>query len=120
MKLATLYTKASDSLFAPGSPMSLCLFRIAFGLVSLEYCLLIAPQVVTYFSDTNGILSLKTLSHIFGIPVIDLITLLPAGDGWLITFFVVFVLACLCLTVGLFSRISSVVVYLGLVMVAIT
>ena len=103
MKLATMYEKASQSLFEPGSPMSVCLFRIAFGIVALEYCLLMAPQVVTYFSDKNGILSLKTLNHIFGIPVIDVITLLPPGDGWLIAFFVLFVFACLCLTVGLFS-----------------
>jgi hypothetical protein len=115
MKLATLYEKASQSLFEPGSPTTAGIFRIAFGLVTLEYCLLLAPQVVTYFSDTNGILSLKTLNHIFGIPVIDLITLLPPGDGWLITFFVVFVLACLCLTVGLFSRVASIIVYVGLV-----
>jgi len=115
MKLATMYEKASQSLFEPGSPMSVCLFRIAFGIVALEYCLLMAPQVVTYFSDKNGILSLKTLNHIFGIPVIDVITLLPPGDGWLIAFFVLFVFACLCLTVGLFSRVSSIMVYVGLV-----
>jgi hypothetical protein len=115
MKLATLYENASRSLFEPGSPMSACLFRIAFGLVALEYCLLMAPEVVTYFSDANGILSLKTLNHIFGIPVIDLIVLLPPGDGWLITFFVFFVIACLCLTLGLFSRVAAFLVYLGLV-----
>jgi hypothetical protein len=115
MKLATLSEKASRSLFEPGSPMAVCLFRIAFGIVALEYCLLMAPEVVTYFSDKNGILSLQTLNLIFGIPVIDLISLLPPGDGWLITFFVVFVLACLCLTAGLFSRVSSIMVYLGLV-----
>ncbi len=115
MKLSTLYDRASQSLFKQGSPMSMCLFRIAFGLVALEYCMLMAPQVVPYFSDTNGILSLKTLNHIFGIPVIDVITLLPPGDAWLITFFVIFVISCLCLTLGLFSRVNSILVYVGLV-----
>lgn len=115
MKLSTLWQSATSNLFAPGSPMPLCLFRIAFGLVLLEYCLLIAPELLHYFSDTNGILRLKTLNAIFAIPVIDLITLLPAGDSWLVAFFGVFVLACLCVTVGLFSRASMIVVYLGLV-----
>jgi hypothetical protein len=114
MKLSTLWQSATRNLFAPGSPMPLCLFRIAFGLVLLEYCLLLAPELVTYFSDTNGILRLKTLQNVFAIPVINLIALLPAGDGWLVAFFVVFVLACLCVTVGLFSRVSMIVVYLGL------
>jgi len=114
MKLSSLWQSASRNLFAPGSPMPLCLFRIAFGIVLLEYCLLLAPELVTYFSDTNGILQLKTLDHVFGIPVINLIALLPAGDSWLVAFFAVFVLACLCVTVGLFSRFSIVLVYLGL------
>jgi hypothetical protein len=115
MRLTTLYESASRNLFAPGSPMPLCLFRIAFGIVLLEYCLLLAPEVVTYFSDTNGILRIKTLDHVFGIPVINLIVLLPPGDSWLVAFFAVFVLACLCVTVGLFSRVSIILVYLGLV-----
>ena len=47
--------------------------------------------------------------------MINLITLLPAGDSWLIAFFCVFAIACLFVTVGLFSRVSMVIVYLGLV-----
>ncbi len=115
MKLSTLCESVSRNIFAPGSPMPVCLFRIAFGIVLLEYCLLLAPELVTYFSDTNGILRLKTLKFIFDIPVINLITLLPPGDSWLVAFFAVFVLACLCVTVGLFSRVSIILVYLGLV-----
>ncbi len=115
MKLSTLCENISHNLFSPGSPMPLCLFRIAFGIVLLEYCVLLAPELVTYFSDKNGILSLKTLDHVFAIPVINLIALLPPGDGWLVAFFAVFVSACLCVTLGLFSRVSMIVVYLGLV-----
>jgi Vitamin K-dependent gamma-carboxylase len=115
VKLTTLYENASRHLFKPGSPLPLCLFRIAFGMVLLEYCLLLAPELVPYFSDTNGILRLKTLGNIFSIPVIDLIAVLPAGDVWLGAFFAVFVLACLCVTLGLFSRVSMILVYLGLV-----
>jgi hypothetical protein len=114
MRLADLYRAATHSLFKPESPMSLCLFRIAFGLVLLEYCALTAPELVTYFSNTNGILRPETLNSIFGIPVINLLVLLPQGDGWLIAFFGLFTLACLCVTLGLFSRVSMVIVYLGL------
>ena len=115
MRLADLYEIVTRNLFKPESPMSLCLFRIAFGLVCLEYCILTAPQLVTYFSNTNGILRLETLNSIFGIPVIDVLTLLPREDGWLFAFFGLFVAASLCLTLGLFSRVSSVIVYFGLV-----
>ena len=115
MKLATLGKNFASGLFEPGSPMPLCLFRIAFGLVLLEYCVLLAPELVAYFSDTNGILRLKTLQHVFDIPVINLVAALPPGDSWLIAFFAVFTLACLCVTLGLFSRVSIILVYLGLV-----
>jgi hypothetical protein len=115
MRLADLYKTATHSLFKPESPMSLCLFRIAFGLVLLEYCVLTAPELLTYFSNTNGILRPETLKNIFGIPVIDLLVHLPPGDGWLIAFFGLFTVACLFFTLGLFSEISAVFVYLGLV-----
>ena len=115
MKLSTLYQNLSRNLFSYGSPLPLCFFRIAFGLVLLEYCVLLAPELVSFFSDTNGILRLETLNKIFGIPVINLIALLPSGDHWLVAFFAVFVLACIGLTLGLFSRISAILVYLGLV-----
>lgn len=115
MRIKDLYATATHNLFKPESPMPLCLFRIAFGIVLLEYCVLVAPNLVAYFSDTNGILRLATLDHVFGIPIINLLSLLPPGDGWLIAFFALFALACLCMTLGLFSRVSSVIVYLGLV-----
>jgi hypothetical protein len=115
MRLADLYEIVTHSLFKPESPMSLCLFRIAFGLVLLEYCFLTAPELLTYFSNTNGILRPETLNSVFGIPVINLLVLLPQGDGWLIAFFGLFTLACLGVTLGLFSRVSMVIVYLGLV-----
>jgi Vitamin K-dependent gamma-carboxylase len=115
MKLSTLYENISRNLFSTGSPLPLCFFRIAFGIVLLEYCVLLAPELVTFFSDTNGILRLETLKSIFGIPVINLIALLPSGDFWLGAFFAVFVFACLCMTLGLFSRVSSIFVYFGLV-----
>jgi hypothetical protein len=115
MKLADLYKTVTQNLFKSESPMPLCLFRIAFGLVALEYCVLTAPELVTYFSNTNGILRVETLKNIFAIPVINLLTLLPQSDGWLFAFFALFFCACLCLTLGLFSRFSSVLVYLGLV-----
>ena len=46
MRLKTAYESLKRELFKPSSPMPLCLFRIAFGLVLLEYCLLLAPEVV--------------------------------------------------------------------------
>jgi hypothetical protein len=115
MTLYNLCKKFITFLLEPGSALPLAIFRIIFGLVTLEYCVLVAPELITCFSDTNGILRLSTLPNIFAIPVLDVVAALPAGDGWLIAFFSVFALACLCMTVGLFSRVSSIIVYVGLV-----
>lgn len=101
--------------FEPSSPVPLCLFRIVYGLVLLEYCVLLAPELITCFSDVNGILRIQTLQNIFAVPVINLLTLLPPGDNWIMAFFAVFVVSCLCVTFGLFTKWSMIFVYLGLV-----
>ena len=115
MTLYNLCKKFITFLLSPGSPLPIAIFRIVFGLCALEYCILIGPELITCFSDTNGILRVSTLSHIFAIPVIDIIAQLPQGDGWLVGFYSIFVLGCIGLTVGFFSRTSSIIVYLGLV-----
>ena len=115
MSLHQFYSVIKKFWFEPGSPLPLGLFRICFGFVLLEYCFLMAPELITCLSDTNGILRIETLKNIFAVPVINLITLLPPGDGWIIVFFAVFVLSCICLTLGLFSRASIILVYLGLI-----
>jgi hypothetical protein len=115
MTLYNLCKKFVAFILAPGSALPLALFRIIFGLVTLEYCILVAPELITCFSDTNGILRISTLPNIFAIPVLDLVAQLPPGDGPLVAFFSVFAIACFCLTIGLFSRVSSIIVYLGLV-----
>lgn len=115
MSLWNLYSQIKEFIFREGSPLPVCLFRIFYGLALLEYCFLMAPELLTCMSDINGILRIQTLKNIFGIPVINLITLLPPGDGWIIAFFSVFVLACVCLTLGLFTRVSIILVYLGLI-----
>jgi hypothetical protein len=115
MKLTTLYAALKKALFEPDSPTPLCLFRIVYGLVLLEYCFLMAPELLTCFSDSNGILRVATLPHVYSVPVINLVAWLPPTDSWLIGFFAIFTCACLCVTLGLFSRVSIVIVYLGLV-----
>lgn len=115
MSLWKIYSQLKSILFEPDSPIPVCLFRIIFGLTLLEYCILMAPELITSMSDTNGILRIGTLKNIFGIPVINLIAALPPGDNWLIAFFIVFVIACVFLTLGLFTRFSIILVYLGLV-----
>ncbi|MBX9721710.1 MAG: HTTM domain-containing protein [Candidatus Obscuribacterales bacterium] len=115
MTLKELFKTIENALFEPASPLPLCLFRIVYGLVLLEYCFLLAPELITCFSDINGILRIQTLSNVFSLPVINLLTVLPPGDNWIIAFFIVFVIACICVTIGLFSKVSMILVYLGLV-----
>ncbi len=115
MSIIELISKIKQFWLEPQSPLPLCLFRICFGFVLLEYCFLMAPELVTCFSDSNGILRVATLKNIFAVPVINLLATLPPGDGWLIAFFLVFILSCVCFTIGFCSRTASILVYLGLI-----
>ncbi len=115
MSVSHLWHLWTEFIFKPRSPLPLGLFRILYGLLLLEYCYLAAPELLTCYSDDKGILRLQTLHKVFGLPVINLLAVLPPGDEWIIAVFAIFVIASFCLMVGLFTRISSIVVYLCLV-----
>lgn len=100
--------------FEPQSPVPLCLFRIIFGLLVLEWCWLAAPNLLACYGN-KGVLLPETAARIAPAPMLNLIAFFHADDSLVVAMFVVLVIASLCLTLGLFSRVSSILVYLLLV-----
>ncbi len=93
--------------------MPLALFRILFGLVLIGLAILIAPDLMTWYGS-QGVLSLATSKLVVFPWAINLLALFPDNDLYLSCFFTVFVIAACCLTLGLFSRTSAIIVFLGL------
>ncbi len=112
--------------FRPSSAVPLGLFRMVFGALVLSYGLLLFPLRFVWFgsrgvlsvadADTYNVMPPSTYvlaGRSFG-PIHWNVLSQPAADHWLTPFFLVFLLAALGLTLGFWTRTSSVLVYLCL------
>ena len=100
--------------FEPISPVPVALYRIMLGLVILMSHILLAPDIFTWFSD-RGTLSFATARKLSGGMGFNLFTWLPHSDAMVWTVFLVSCLAALLMTLGLFTRTSTVILYVTLI-----
>lgn len=114
MTLRNVRTAWNEFWFLPQPPTAIALYRILFGLTVLAYGSLLAPDVLVWLSD-RGVLSLATSRLVVPGFQLNLLAILPHGDEWVIAFFVTFMVAALTLTLGLWTRTSALLVFLGLV-----
>src|SRR5438552_267171 len=105
MKLGQIGAAWNDFWFKPQSPEPMSIFRIFYGLIMLEFCFLIAPDLMNWYSD-KGVLSLDTAADYIKAPCINLITWLQMSDSAVLAFFAVFVIAVISMTVGFYTRTS--------------
>lgn len=100
--------------FEPTSPATLGLFRIVFGLVTFLSILGKYPFRNVFYGE-GGIVSSATTDRYFGHNPFVYFRFVPDGDPALNIYFLVFLLFIVFLMFGFLSRISSVVVFIGLV-----
>ena len=92
--------------FEPKSTSTLAVIRIGYGLVVVGFALSLTPDVFAFFSETGVLPQQPTGDWLWGIlGSID-------SRGGIVAFFVVFVIACLCLLVGFQTRIAAVMVWI--------
>lgn len=100
--------------FTPRSPVPIALFRILYGICVSVTLILLYPDWLEWFGP-HAWFSLKTMQAIEPGVRLDLFTLLPENDRWITGFFWFSLAFAVLLTVGLWTRISSIVVFLCLV-----
>lgn len=100
--------------FEPISPVPVAIYRILLGLVLLMNHALLFPDVFEWFSD-KGTLSFANAKRLSGGAGFNLFNWLPHSDAMVWTVFLVSCLAVLAMTLGLFTRTSTVIVYLTLI-----
>src|SRR5579871_2296055 len=103
----------NDFFFTPQSPISIALYRILYGLLIIADLALLHGDWLTWYG-AHGLVSMETFRKISGGANLNLFLIMPQGDAWMESFFWVFVLFALFLTVGFLSRFSSWVVFLCL------
>jgi predicted DCC family thiol-disulfide oxidoreductase YuxK len=105
--------------FKPTSPVTLGLFRMVYGFWAFAYGALLFPERFTWFSNRGVLTQAEAAFYNGGTggpwwQHQNGLLLLPGADHWLTLFFLAYLLAALCLTVGFGSRISAALVYAGI------
>jgi uncharacterized membrane protein len=116
MSLRDVWKNWRNFWFAPESPLAIAVFRILFGLIMLVYCALFAPDLFNWLGP-HAICSRETARTAlsgFGPPGLNLWSFVPYTDTTVAIFLALLALSAAFLTVGLFSRIAAIVVYLML------
>lgn len=99
--------------FAKQSPLPIALFRIVYALLVIANLVLLRPDWLAWYGPHSWI-SLQTMQTVEPGTRINLFTIIPQTDGWINAFFWVFLASAILLTVGLFTRVNSVIVFLCL------
>ncbi len=113
MSLRAALKAWNEFFFAPQSPIPIALFRILYGLnVSITLILLHSDWLNWY--GVNGWVTLETMTKVEPGVRLNLFKLIPQDDRWIEAFFWFFLGFAALLTLGLCTRVSSVVVFLCL------
>ena len=100
--------------FEPESPLPIAVYRILLGMVVLANYALMLPDVDDWFGE-QATVSFTTAGTMVGGSGINLFDWLPHSDVAVWAVFIVSCVAAAMVTVGLFTRTSSVVMFLTLV-----
>ncbi len=111
--LSAIFNSWNNFWFKPVSTKPLACFRIFFGLFAIQYAVLLAPDLFIWLGQ-NGIVSSASINGWHPHIRFNILNLFPDNDIWLSIIFVTFCIACICLTLGFFTRISAITVFLGL------
>ena len=108
-----LHTAWNDFFFTPQSPVPIALFRILFGICVTATLILLRSDWLEWYG-VHGWVTLSTMRAVEPGMRLNLFTVMPQDDRWIAGFFWVFLSFAVLLTIGLWTRLSSVVVFLCL------
>src|ERR1700678_135822 len=99
--------------FTPQSPVPISLFRIFWGICVSAKILLLHSDWLNWYG-VHGWVTLQTMQLVEPGIRLNLFTVMPQDDRWIAAFFWVFLGCALLLTAGLWTRLSSIAVFLCL------
>jgi hypothetical protein len=113
MSLRVLLRAWNEFFFAPQSPIPISLFRVLYGLVVTATLVLLRPDWLNWYG-THAWVTLSTMRQVEPGPRLTLFNWIPQDDAWINASFWLFLGFAVLLTVGLWTRVSSVAVFLAL------
>ncbi|MFN8657887.1 MAG: HTTM domain-containing protein [Candidatus Obscuribacterales bacterium] len=100
--------------FAPDSVLPVCLLRMYLGVVTIIWCILLAPEV-TNFYGTHRMMPTAGGNDWFGFTVLNVFEVLPRSDSTATGALLVTAVAAMALTLGLLTRLGLLVLVVCLV-----
>ncbi|HEX7861335.1 MAG TPA: HTTM domain-containing protein [Verrucomicrobiae bacterium] len=100
--------------FEPISPVPVAVYRILLGLVLILNHALLFPDVGNWFTD-EGTLSFAAARRLAGGVGLNLFNWLPQTNATVWTIYLLSFLAAITMTLGLFTRTSTIIMYLTLI-----
>jgi hypothetical protein len=100
----------NEFFFRRQSPVPIALFRIVYGTLAIITLCLLRPDWFNWYG-THGWLSLPTALKLEPGPRLNLFTIIPQTDAWVDRIFWIALGSAVLLTIGLFTRISSILVF---------
>ena len=113
MSLRVLRQAWDQFFFTPQSPIPISLFRVLYGIVVTATLLLLHTDWLNWYGVHSWV-SLATMREVEPGPRLNLFHLIPQDDSWISALFWLFLGFAVLLTIGLFTRASSVAVFLAL------
>jgi Vitamin K-dependent gamma-carboxylase len=113
VKAQSFFAAWNKFFFAEESPIPLALFRVLYGSMVIATTLLLRSSWMAWYGP-HAWITLPTMHVIEPGPRLSLFAILPQTDFWIHALFWALLLAALCLTIGLFTRLSTVIVFLCL------
>jgi len=99
--------------FAPVSTSSLSVFRILFGMLLIQYALLLMPDIYVWFGK-DGIVSSAVINGWQSYIRLNILNLFPNSDLWLDMVFAIFMISAIALTIGFKTRLSTMIAFVCL------
>ena len=99
--------------FAPQSPTPMAVFRILYGVCVTATLILLHSEWLDWFGVHSWI-TLATMSAVEPGVRLNLFKVMPQSDAWITAFFWIFLGFAVLLTIGLWTRLSSVAVFVCL------
>jgi hypothetical protein len=113
VRLRSLFEAWNTFFFAPQSPIPIAVFRIVYGSLVIADLLLLRPDWLSWYGP-HAWVSLPTMHILEPGTRLNLFTVIPQTDAWMEAFFWAFLGSALLLTIGLLTRLNSVIVFLCL------
>ena len=110
MKLSTVVLRWDRFLFEPISPLNVSVLRIIWGILALASTLMLLPDRYMWFSRT-GLWTVEQARTALGTDRLDLMSQWITSDAGLDIWFAALIIALSMVTLGLFTRVSTIVAW---------